>query len=515
MSNKDTAILPFKIIFLLLGMMGGTAPAFSAPLIAAKTVTEKAVTEKIVKPEPLTVTNVLIDKTDKNAVMARDQAIIDARRTALHMLAERALSPDELKAFKFPEDRVIAALVRDFEIKKEKISAVRYVANFTVRFNKKITNYISMEKLAAGEKKAALLAGVKPTAATLTPAAADEKTATPEKQTTEKQDTAKLDIVKPLPKDAAQDKTVIVEGSKHTVLVLPYFETMAGKKQLWGDTNPWLAAWIDLGASSPTSALTVTVPLGDISDISVGDSDAVWSQDYSTLERLGNNYKADEVFLAVLNKSGVKIQIDTYRYADKKLTRLKSITPYHAETDDHNAYKLAVQNVLQFLQAPAARTVQDTNISTKAGKDNAVQDIAQQILNAHRGAGAETDKYVTEEPPETIIVSSEQEPAAEPAVAAEETATDASAASTAQTELAAKMGFNSFSQWIEIQKRLSHISPPVALELSSLNKDTAAFRIKYNGDIASLKNAMASEGIALNPPALDKGAFVYILHLIN
>jgi hypothetical protein len=292
---------------------------------------------------------------------------------------------------------------------------------------------------------------------------------------------------------------------------------MAGKKQLWGDTNPWLAAWIELGASTPTPALTVTVPLGDISDISVGDSDAVWAEDYSTLERLGNNYKADEVFLAVLNKSGVKIQIDTYRYAGKKLTRLKSITPYHTETDDHSAYKLAVQNVLQFLQAPAARTVHDTNTATKAGKDEAVQDIAQQILSAHRGAAPETDKYAAEEPPETIpetiIVSSE--PAAEPAVAAEPATTDDSAASSAQTELAAKMGFNSFSQWIEIQKRLSHISPPVALELSSLNKDTAAFRIKYNGDSASLKNAMASEGIALNPPALDKGAFVYVLHLIN
>src|SRR3989304_3177532 len=67
--------------------------------------------------EPLTVTDVIIDKTDKNAVTARDQAIVEAQRRAFQKLAERSMTPELFEAYQLPDDKTIATLVHDFEIK--------------------------------------------------------------------------------------------------------------------------------------------------------------------------------------------------------------------------------------------------------------------------------------------------------------------------------------------------------------------------------------------------------------
>ena len=71
---------------------------------------------------------VRIDKTDENAVKAKEKAMIDAKREALTALSKRVLSAEDAENYKLPEDQVINTLIKDFEVKNEKLSTSRYIA---------------------------------------------------------------------------------------------------------------------------------------------------------------------------------------------------------------------------------------------------------------------------------------------------------------------------------------------------------------------------------------------------
>ncbi|MCE9508145.1 MAG: DUF2066 domain-containing protein [Alphaproteobacteria bacterium] len=250
--------------------------------------------------EPLTVTNVMIDKTDKNAVTARDQAIVEAQRLAFQRFAERSMTPEAFKDYKLPDDKTIATLVRDFEIRNEQISANRYMANFTVRFNAEAEDYINSS--AVGEDSS--------------PAASSGLEETP----------PSVDIAAPL--------------ESKTVLVLPYLRDIFGDKDiLWEDPNPWRETWQAKGNSAPQAGLTFIVPSGDIADIAQGSSDAVWHDDYSVIEKLRASYKADAAVLAVAYKAGAYVQADIYIYKAGRLERQKPLKPYAGA----DAYKTVFQ----------------------------------------------------------------------------------------------------------------------------------------------------------------------------
>jgi hypothetical protein len=263
---------------------------------------------------PLTVTDILVDKTDKNAVVARDQAIIEAQRTAFRSLCEKWMSPEALKTYNYPDDKTIAALVQDFEIKNEQISANRYMATFTVRFSPDINNYIKIPADGAS------------TIASSTPAASALPTA-------------------PAATMAPRE-----------VLVLPYFENTSGKKILWEDPNPWREAWQAAGNSTAADGLTITVPLGDLADIAAGSSDAVWAEDYSVVERLRISYTVVEVALAVARKSDEKIQVDLYIYKDGRLERKKSVAPYTPALGDKDAFKPLIPQMIGAIRSAAPFT---------------------------------------------------------------------------------------------------------------------------------------------------------------
>jgi hypothetical protein len=354
----------------------------------------------------LTVTDIIIDKTDKNAVMARDQAIIDAQRTAFQQLAEKSMPPEDFKAYKLPDDKTIATLVQDFEIKNEQISSDRYVAHFTVRFTPEIANYIKVPE------------GVTTVAATNAPV-----------------------------------PVAVVPVGPRDVLVLPYFENIAGKKLLWEDPNPWREAWQASGNVKPSPDLTISVPTGDLNDISAGSTDAVWTGDYSAVEKLRANYNANEVDLTVANKSGISTKVDLYIYRDGKLTRQKSMTPY---VKDEKSFKDAIAQVTEALKSP-----QPYEDETSAHpKDDVFK------------TSAETAAHSTPAPPEKIMLD-------------------------------ATMNFDTFTQWLEVQRRLASISPIPTVEISSLSKNAAQFSIAYDGGMDTFKTALAGKGLTLNQPIVE------------
>jgi len=378
--------------------------------------------------EPLAVTDVIINRSDKNAVAARDLAIVDAQRLAFQRFAENIMTIEAFKAFQWPDDKTIATFVQDFEIKNEQISTNLYVANFTVRFSQETIDYLLKAGGAGGDHFVQPF----PLGSTFLPLPAGGAALPPE----------------PV-----------------SILVLPYFKNISEKSILWEDPNPWREIWQALGNSTPYPWLTITVPLGDISDISVGSSEAVWKGDYGTIEKLRDNYKAGAVVLAVANKSDAYIQVDIYTYRHGKIVAKKSIPPYTGGED----YKTAFQSTLTQM----IRDIQPVTPST--------------AVSAERD-GLENEPSLKE------LAIGQQKPMELPSASEKIT-------------LEATMVFNDFAQWIEAQKRLSSVSPSLMLGISSLSKDAAWFTItvdSVNG-IEGFKTVLAGKGLELDQLAVDQG----------
>lgn len=355
--------------------------------------------------------DIIVDRTDKNAVVARDQAIIEAQRTAFQKLIEKWMPPETLKGYKLPDNKTISALVQDFEIKNEQISVNRYVASFTVRFSSDINNYVKIP------------ADAGPIVASTAPAASAEISSIP---------------------------VAATPTGPREVLVLPYFENAAGKKILWEDPNPWREAWQAAGNSTLEGGLTVTVPLGDLADISSGNTDAVWSGDYSAIEMLRTSYSAGEVALAVAVKSGSERQVDFYIYKDGKLDQKKPIIPPSLAWDEVDSLKPVVTKVIKAIQSP------------------------------------ESFAEGTTEPKAPELSASMQSPPLPEKI-----------------NIEATMTFGNFSQWLEVQKRLMAITPSPTVAISSLTKNAARFTIAYDGGLETFKTALTEKGIVLDQPVVE------------
>jgi hypothetical protein len=102
------------------------APA--APSAPAPAVTPPAATPAA---DLYTVTDVAADVTADNANHARDQALMQAERSAFTQLCAKLNAPDA--SAKMTDD-ALASLVQSFEVQSERVSALRYNGVFTIRF---------------------------------------------------------------------------------------------------------------------------------------------------------------------------------------------------------------------------------------------------------------------------------------------------------------------------------------------------------------------------------------------
>lgn len=514
--------------------------------------------------DPLIVGDVIVDKTAENSVVARDQAIADARKAAFQKLAERNMTPEAFKAFKMPSDKDIGMMVQDFEIKNEQMSSTRYVGNFTVRFRDVVKNYMTIRPLP--------VTGAPATATAAALEVPEQAAGTPD-TTAESGDagaagTAAAEGVK-LPTTVTERDS---EPLAQSVLVLPYYEDIAGKTLLWEENNPWLMMW--QGALPKTAAgasRQFFVPLGDISDVATGASNAVWSGDYRPLEKLRSNYGAEEVVLAVANKSAEALSVDLYTYNHNHLRKRATLTPYVGEAPEEVAYKKAMTEVLQYLQQPGS-----------VRKGPRVEDISREVTHFTRangyaapqaganGAGAGTTTVITREraplvvdPPLTVQTPSQtpsqtqaqargqvqthivppltvddmhqpyapqqqtytqqppivrtvgMQPVYSTGDAARGSAEGAPAYSGGgATMLAATMQFDNPRSWMDVQRRLSSLNPPVKVNITSLNSNSVAFTLSSDSPVEALRQALSARGVALGAPVTaSTGRPVYDVRL--
>ncbi len=198
---------------------------------------------------------VKVDATADSAAAARELARIDGQRRALGLVVDRLSgSSDNPKLAKL-DDKAITDMVESFEVANERMSPVRYIADYTFHFrSSKLRRLVRVAETPPAE------GGGKPT---------------------------------------------VSESSKPTV-VLPVYKDST-RSALWDDPNPWREAWAQ--RSGDAGAVRVTVPLGDASDLAAIDAGRAESGKSDALAAIAQRNGGDDaiVALATARRQGDKL----------------------------------------------------------------------------------------------------------------------------------------------------------------------------------------------------------------
>ena len=250
-------------------------------------------------------TTVAIDATSDNAAKARDLARVDGQRRALTAIIDRlAGGPGKAKPLKL-SDNQITDMVTSFEVANEKMSAVRYVADYTYHFR------------ADAVTKALQTAGITIAA----------------------------------PNPAGPGATAADAGGK-PIVVLPVYQSGA-RTVLWEDPNPWRQAWAERqpgsgpsGNAQSANAARLLVPMGDIGDMGAIDADKARAGDSAAFTEIAKKYAADEALLMVAvqrptgdrtggeRPAGLDVTVRRYRLGQPGETHADSIDANPGEADD-------------------------------------------------------------------------------------------------------------------------------------------------------------------------------------
>ncbi len=201
---------------------------------------------------------VKVDATAANVVKAREQARLDGERRALTEVVDGlAGGPDKVKMPTL-DDNAITDMVVSFEVADERMSTVRYMADYTFHF------------------RPADVQRVLRTAGVAAPAAGGAATA-----------------------------------AGAPALVLPVYQ-VGTQVVLWEDPNPWRDAWTQVeaepaanpGTAAGVAPAALTVPLADMGDVATIDGDKARAGDGDALAAIGRKYGTSNVLVAVAAARG-------------------------------------------------------------------------------------------------------------------------------------------------------------------------------------------------------------------
>lgn len=466
---------------------------------------------------PLVVADVVVDKEAENSVVAREKAINDSRIEAFKKLAERNMTPAEFKKFKMPKDSDIAMLVQDFEIQDEQMSTTRYVGTFTIRFRDAVRSYINVQDEApeavdvASEDTGVNHVEMGAAIDNPDPVAEEEIAEDPQTAMENRPDwkesiygqKARPGLVRsnaPPPQE--------FEPIAKSVLILPYFEDVSGQTLLWEEQNPWLLMWQGALPKSAANGRQFYVPLGDISDIAAGPGNGVWEGNYRAVDKLLDNYRAEQAVLAIANRSGTDLSIEIYTYTNGKLRRRDTLRPFAADMTATEAYRKGITETISYLQAPyvprrpslvSESISRELTAQTRAPNDTVIIDSRGETQGGGSRPSLITQQggYVPGEAWSPALAGGTMNPGAGGA-----------------TRLEATMQFNDSRSWMDMQKRLSGMNPPVQVDISSLSANSATFTLSSTAPLGAVKQSLYSRGVELRPPSVQPGGrAVYDLRL--
>jgi hypothetical protein len=239
---------------------------------------------------------VKVDATADSAAAAREAARIDGQRRALAALIERLSGSSETKPPKL-DDKTITGMVDSFEVANERMSAVRYIADYTFHFRpskvRRLVRVVDSTPAEPGSKSAADSAG----------------------------------------------KTPPPDSGNRPIVVLPVYKDGASLN-LWDDPNGWRAAWAQRSAG--TGPARLTLPLGDAKDLAAIDAEKAESAKPEALTSIAQRNGASEAVVALATArhqddrlAGLEVSVKRYRYGHLIDTQGNSFDadPGESETD--------------------------------------------------------------------------------------------------------------------------------------------------------------------------------------
>jgi hypothetical protein len=205
--------------------------------------------------KPIPVRNVKVDVKGKTALEARDTAMDQARQRAFVKLAAEYPEFGINTNAGVPPDNVLESLVIDYEVVREKMSAVRYIGVFNFNFNDR-----ALRRYLAGSGK----------------------------------------LVKPKPGVMTAKDDRETDGGQRFLIIPIYISP--DTSYLWEEDNPWALYWTnqETKTKGKISGYQFTVPLGDLRDISgLTIEDALTSKD-RPLSLIMERYKGTIALTVVL-----------------------------------------------------------------------------------------------------------------------------------------------------------------------------------------------------------------------
>lgn len=346
-----------------------------------------------------TVKGVKVDVTAESATVAREQAFAQAQQSAFRQLADRLLSDSEMAAFQMPETETISTMINDFEITEEQLSSVQYIAAYTFRFKKDaVRNFLGGSGLS------------------------------------------------------------YTDVSSKPVLILPYYQ-WGSRTVLWGNDNPWLAAWTR--GEEQDGLVPVTVPIGDIQDVSdMGDADAL-TYNTENLERMIDRYGAGEAVIMIAAPVWSADQPET---------------------------QIPVEINIMVYRTGSGRPEMAQNLKITANPDDSATVLFDRAVQ-------EAQKALQLEWKDKTLVSPGQD-----------------------SSLQARVRFASMGEWIETQKKLRRVQGVLNIKLLSLKSNQAHIELSFRGNEDRLRLALAQADMTLTTPQVNFGGgagspLVYDLYL--
>jgi hypothetical protein len=244
-----------------------------------------------------TVAGVKVDAKAENAVAAREKAFATAQTVAFTAIATKLLGDEEAKNYKIPDTATIAAMIKDFEVTNEQISAVEYIGTYTFRFEgNAVRSRFNMQGLKYSDV------------------------------------------------------------ASKPVLVLPFYQ-VGQMISLWRDNNPWLKAWSH--ADLKGGLVPINVPLGDALDVGDISDDQAMNVPADKLGEMLNRYSSKEAIILIAKPeaagssgipSGLSVMIYRTDHGSPEYAQTIKITPDAGSTSGDALYDKAVRQVRGILQ---------------------------------------------------------------------------------------------------------------------------------------------------------------------
>jgi hypothetical protein len=227
----------------------------------------------------LTVSDVPVDVTAKDAAAARDQAIAVAQSKAWDRLVKQLVANPADQTRLHPSQQEIEGFVQDFGVENERVSMVRYIGLYNVRFREsRVRKYLA-------------------------------------------------------------DSGIGGVSAQQQVLVVPIYKTPSGDL-LWESDNAWRHAW-DRGGFGE-GPVTLILPNADSTDTGTVNASAVAGGDTSAFGALMQRYHAAGVVVAVAEPrdpaagaaSGLNLTVTTYDQGGAKGAQSLKVDPMVGESSD-------------------------------------------------------------------------------------------------------------------------------------------------------------------------------------